>query len=60
MRDRHKQTPVSLRFPEADRLWLAEWSRRTGQPVRRIVLAAVADYRAAHDPVAGQKDSPQP
>jgi hypothetical protein len=50
--DRHKAKPLSIRLPEPERLWLAEHARQTGQPVRRIILDAIAAYRAAADPDA--------
>jgi hypothetical protein len=56
MADRHKHTPLALRFPEGDLLWLRDYAEKTGQPVRRVVLAAVAEYRAAHDPDWGDEN----
>lgn len=43
--DRHKTSPMSLRFPGALSAWLKEHSEATGLPVRQIVLHAVTEYQ---------------
>lgn len=43
----HKRAPLSFRPPEADRAWLEAYAARTGQPVNRVLAAALAAYRAA-------------
>jgi hypothetical protein len=48
MTDRHKHQPITFRPPEGDRAWLYEHAERTGLPVRRVLVLALAEYRAAH------------
>ena len=45
MPSQHKHPPVSFRPPEADRAWLLEHAKATGQAVNRILAAALAAYR---------------
>jgi hypothetical protein len=46
MPGKHKYPPIGLRLPEADRLWLLAYAKRTGQPVNRILAQWVAEKRA--------------
>lgn len=52
MPDRHKHPPLSLRLPEAEREWLYAYARRTGQPVRRLLLQALRAWARMIDPQA--------
>jgi len=45
MPSQHKYPPVSFRPPEADRRWLYEHAKQTGQPVNAVLAAALAAYR---------------
>jgi hypothetical protein len=49
MPNQHKYRPIPFRPPEGDRLWLAEYARRTGRAVNAIIAEAVAAYRAARE-----------
>ena len=52
MADRHKSKPISFRPPEGDRLWLASFAAETGRPLRAVLAAALAEYRANHGGVS--------
>jgi hypothetical protein len=49
MPSQHKHRPIPVRLPEADRAWLLEYAKQTGQPVNRILAEALADYRKSHE-----------
>jgi hypothetical protein len=40
----HKHSPIPFRPPEGDRARLVALAERTGQPVNRILAAALAAY----------------
>jgi predicted DNA-binding protein len=41
MPDRHREKPLSLRLPPAERQRLDDYARKHGQPVRRVIKDAV-------------------
>jgi hypothetical protein len=45
MPGQHKHPPIAFRHPEGDRAWLLDHAKRTGQPVGRILTAALKAYR---------------
>jgi hypothetical protein len=45
MPSQHKHPPIPFRPPEGDRAWLLQYAKSTGQPVNRILAAALAAYR---------------
>jgi hypothetical protein len=47
--NQQKYRPLSIRPPEADRLWLIGHAERTGRPLNAVVAEAIADYRAKHE-----------
>ncbi len=49
MPNQQKYRPISFRPPEADRLWLVEHAKATGQAVNRILVAALHEYRLRHE-----------
>ena len=48
-RDRHAQTPISIRPPKDDRAWLEAYARQAGRPVRAILVEALARERARQE-----------
>ena len=44
--DRHKNTPLRFRPPDAERLWLAAYQEQTGKPMNAILTEAVRRLRA--------------
>jgi hypothetical protein len=49
MPDRHAQAPISIRPPRDDRAWLESYAKRTGRPVRAIIVEALARERARQE-----------
>ena len=49
MPNQQKYRPISFRPPEADRLWLLEHAKATGQAVNRVLVAALYEYRLRHE-----------
>ena len=49
MPDRHAQAPISIRPPKDDRAWLESYAKKTGRPVRAILVEALARERARQE-----------
>lgn len=43
MPSQHKTTPLSIRFPDAERQRLYEYAERHGLPVRQVIITAVRE-----------------
>jgi hypothetical protein len=55
--NQQKYRPLSIRPPEADRLWLITYAASTGRALNAIIAEAIADYRAKHETVAGNGET---
>jgi predicted DNA binding CopG/RHH family protein len=49
MADRHKDKPLSIRLPEAERLAVEAKAAEEGWPVRRVILEAIRTYLGIRD-----------
>lgn len=58
MPDRHKNTPLRFRPPEAERLWLDAYQQQTSRPMNAILTEAVQRLREAVAPSPAA--SPEP
>jgi len=47
--DRHKNPPKAVRMPEGLLAWYGEHAQATGRRVNTVLVAALEEYRAAHD-----------
>ena len=53
MPNKHRYRPISIRLPEASRLWLLAFAERTEQPLNQILTEAVTDWLNTHDDAPG-------
>jgi hypothetical protein len=49
MPNKHRYRPISIRLPEASRLWLLAFAERTEQPLNQILTEAVTDWLNTND-----------
>ena len=49
MPNQHRYRPISIRLPEASRLWLLAFAERTEQPLNQILTEAVTDWLNTND-----------